>query len=103
MRTALIEPYAFAPRNHVDSEGAMEIFVARANLKWYRTKLKAENDVHKREILAKLIAKEEEKLKAANRDARGSEWPGVVLASSDPTRWSAPFERPKDQQERAKR
>lgn len=57
----------------------MEIFVARANLKWYRTKLRAEKDVHKREILAKLIAKEEEKLKAANRDARGSEWPGVVL------------------------
>jgi hypothetical protein len=95
--------HAFAPRNHVDSEVAMEIFVARANLKWYRTKLRAEIDVYKREILAKLIAKEEEKLEAAEHDARGSEWPAMVLASSDPARRLALFEIPIDQQERAKR
>jgi hypothetical protein len=87
----------------IDREDEWKFFVARANLKWYRTKLRAEKDVHKRQILAKLIAKDEVKLKAAKLDARESEWPAVVLASSDPIRRSAPFERPTDQQERAKR
>jgi hypothetical protein len=48
----------------------MERFIARENLRRYRAKLEAETNPAVRETLSKLIAAEEAKLEAAERDAR---------------------------------
>jgi hypothetical protein len=48
----------------------MERFIARENLRRYRARLQSENNPEMRETLCKLIADEEAKLEAAEREAR---------------------------------